>query len=363
MGHSATGEGTTNRQRLVQRAFASCTPIYATIELTLSCNLRCVHCYNFDRAEPQPKRAKGAELTPPEILSAIDQVATAGAMFVAFTGGEALLHPHVLDFVRRARERSCLVTLKSNGMLLEPARVRALKAAGVAKVDVSLYGGSAGTHDAFTRQLGSFDATVRGIRNAIDAGLRVSVAYCLVRSNAHEVERMIELAEQLGVSAGLDPQITARYDGTTSSLDERVDRATLESLYGGALARFVGPPDCNPDRSVQCSCARSVCAISSTGDVYPCIGAPIASGNLREQTFAEIWESSPELQRIRGLELDDFETCKPCPDRGYCRRSSGVAFVNTGNYTGVDEWTCMEANVLHELDRRKPAQVDETGES
>jgi len=92
-----------------------------------------------------------------------------------------------------------------------------------------------------------------------------------------------------------------------------------------------------------------VVAIASNGDVYPCIGAPIPSGNLRERPFAEIWRDSPQLQRIRDLALDDFEACKPCPDRPYCRRSSGVVYVNTGNYTGADEWTCMEASILHQL--------------
>lgn len=336
------------RGKLQRLAFDSCTPVNATIEVTLRCNLRCVHCYNFDRSVPYPKQREAAELTPPEIFSVIDQLADAGALFLAFTGGEAMLHPHILDFVRHGVKRRCQVTIKTNGVHLVE-RTADLVEAGAARVDVSLYGATAATHDGFTLAPGSFERTVAGVRAAKAAGMQVTVNLCIVKSNAAEIGDMVDLVKQLGVGCGIDPQITARYDGTTSSLDLRIDRETLAELYRGPLAPYVSVPQCSRDTAPQCSCARSVVAIASNGDVLPCVGAPIPSGNIRDKSFAEIWRDSPQLKRIRDLELDDFKTCQPCPDRSYCRRSSGVVYVNTGNYTGPEEWTCMEASVLHEL--------------
>jgi MoaA/NifB/PqqE/SkfB family radical SAM enzyme len=75
----------------------------------------------------------------------------------------------------------------------------------------------------------------------------------------------------------------------------------------------------------------------------------VPSGKLREQSFRAIWRESSQLRDIRDLRLEHFETCAPCPDRADCRRSSGVAFVNTGQYTGPEPFTCMEAQVLHQL--------------
>jgi radical SAM protein with 4Fe4S-binding SPASM domain len=103
-----------------------------------------------------------------------------------------------------------------------------------------------------------------------------------------------------------------------------------------------------------------VAGISAFGDVYPCIGAPIASGNLRRQSFHEIWSGSPQLNWIRGLRLDDFPTCKSCEHISHCRRSSGTIYNNTGQYTGParvgDDWTCMEAAVLHRIHDDSPTE-------
>jgi radical SAM protein with 4Fe4S-binding SPASM domain len=334
--------------KLYGLAFETCTPVSATIELTTKCNLRCVHCYNFDRAAPAP--VVTGSLTPAEIVDVIGQLADAGSLYLSFTGGETLLHPHLDDFIHHACGRTFAVSIKTNGTLLTATRAAQLAAAGAREVHVSLYGATAATHDAFVMQPGAFEKTVAGIRAAKAAGMDSRVSICLVRENASQVDAMLQLVEELGVRAGIDPQLTVRYDGTTSSLDHRVDRDTLLRLYRGPLRSLLGSPDCNPGRSVQCSCARAVCAISATGDVYPCIGSPIPSGNIRNQPFAEIWRTSPQLNRIRELTLDDFVTCKPCPDRAYCRRSSGVVYNNTGNYTGPEEWTCMEASVLRQVE-------------
>jgi radical SAM protein with 4Fe4S-binding SPASM domain len=342
---------TTRFDGVLRTAFERCVPLYVTFEITQRCNLRCVHCYNFDRERPYGRSAE--ELADEEILRILGEVHEAGCLFLSLTGGEVLAHPRLDDFIRCARSLGMKVTLKSNGTLLTDERVAALRDAGANAIDLSLYGAVAATHDAFVKQAGAHAATLDGARRARDAGIEVRLAVVVVRSNAGEVEAMLELSRELGVSCTVDPQLTARYDGTSSSLDLRVDGATLERLYRGPLRELLPAHGCHPGRSVQCSCARSVCGISAFGQVYPCIGAPIASGDLRRQSFAEIWRGSPELNRIRGLELSDFAACEPCGHRPHCRRSSGVIYNNTGRYTGPerfgDEWTCMEAELLHRL--------------
>jgi radical SAM protein with 4Fe4S-binding SPASM domain len=335
------------RSQLKRLAHERCIPLSVTMELTLRCPLRCAHCYNFDRSTPPPSPAA---LTDAEVLGIIDQLRDAGCMTVAFTGGEPLTHPSLDAFVAHAAARRLRVVLKSNATLLSAPRARRLVEAGCRAADIGLYGASARTCDAFTGIRGSFERALAGIRAALEAGIHVRLNFPIVRTNADEIDAMIGLAERLGAEIGLDPQITARYDGTRGSLDLRVDRATLERLYAGPLRQMRPSPCFDGAVGVQCNCARSVCGISSTAEVYPCIGAPLAAGNLRRQSFAQIWRDSPVLRRIRGLTLDDFAVCKPCPDRPWCRRNSGVAYVNTGNYTGPEPFTCMEANVLRGIE-------------
>lgn len=339
---------------LLTAAYQQYIPLFATVELTLRCNLRCKHCYNFDRERPIEPQQLARELTPPEIERLIDDLAEAGSLEISFSGGEALMHPHLEDFVRHARARSFAVRVKSNGMLLTQERVQRLAEAGVYAVDVSLYGADAVTHEALTARPGSFELTIAGVRNARAAGLKTSLSFCVTRANHAQIAAMIELAAALDVTFALDPQLTARYDGTTSSLEHRVDADTLEALYRGPLREYLGGPNCQMDRDMACSCGQAVVGVSATGEVYPCIGAPVPAGNLRDASFSEIWRTSPVLNRIRGLTMEDYPTCAICPDRPFCRRSNGVALVNTGEYTGLDPWTCKEAEILHRIHDEGP---------
>ena len=335
------------------RALRSYIPLNVTLELTLACNLRCIHCYNFDRAlSYHPTKEREEELTGAEVHRILDEVREEGCLYLAFTGGEALVHPNLDDFVRHAGRSGMMVTLKSNGTLLNPPTVQRLAAAGAAAIDISLYGADAPTHDAFVKMPGAFDRTVAGARTARDAGLLVKFNFVAMRQNVDQIERMIALTTEMGIPYGVDAQVRARYDGSRSSLDLRIDRAALDRLYRGPLRQFVPPAD-EQRNSVQCACARSVCGISAFGEVYPCIGAPIPSGNLRKQSFRDIWRDSPALNSIRGLRLKDFPACETCDHMKYCWRSSGVIYANTGNYTGPrvfgEDWVCMEAEVMHKI--------------
>lgn len=350
---------TTHDERIQLRAFEGCIPLNVTLELSMRCNLRCVHCYNFDRELAYlPGRARSEELSDSEIHRILDEVRAEGCLYFGFTGGEALLHPSLAEFVRHAAESGMAVRVKSNGTLLRADTVRALVEAGAASIDLSLYGATAATHDAFVKVAGAWQRTVEGAQRARDAGLAVRLNAIVVQSNAAEVQGMLELAAELGVSCNLDLQITARYDGSRSSLDLAVDRATLEALHRGPLHHLV-PGGAGARKSIQCACARSVCGVTCFGDVVPCIGAPMWSGSLREQSFHEVWTRSPQLSWIRGLTEDDFAACKDCAHLPYCRRSSGAIYSNSGVYNGPakfgDDFVCMEAEVLHQIhDARQP---------
>ena len=338
---------------LEARAYQQCIPLHVTFEITLRCNLRCVHCYNFDRDLPYlPGRGREQELSDAEIHRIIEEVREEGCLFLAFSGGEALVHPRIDHFIRHACGLGMDVRLKSNGTLLSRETVQRVAEAGASSVDISLYGADAATHDDFVKWTGAFQRTLEGAEAARDAGLATRFSFILLQRNAEQIPEMIRMSEAMGIPYSLDPQVTARYDGSRSSLDARADRSTLERLYRGPLRPLISTAP-NESPSVQCSCARSVCGITAFGEVYPCMGAPLLSGNLRTHSFHEIWRNSPTFQWIRGLGADDFATCRDCLHRPFCRRSSGAIYTNTGHYTGPEEfggdWTCMEAEVIHAL--------------
>ncbi len=334
---------------LQETAYERCIPLNVSLELTLRCNIRCTHCYNFDRNLPRPPSL--AELSYPEILGLLDELRQCGTLYLSLTGGEALVHPRFWDILDEAAARRFVITVLSNGTLLtEEICDRLTRYVALAGISLSLYGARPETHDSVTQVIGSFDRTWAGARRLKERGAGVLLKFILMKANAAEAAEMVRSAEDEGLPYTVDSSITGRYDGTRGSLDTRIDPATLESLYRGPLRREIRLRNPDPsDDEWKCNCARGNAGISATGDVYPCIATPLRAGNLREQPFPEIWKNSEAFQRIRALGLSDFKSCAPCSLKAWCRRVPGSAVLLHGDYTGVDPWDCREAQIIRDI--------------
>ncbi|HEY4186302.1 MAG TPA: radical SAM protein [Polyangia bacterium] len=343
-------------------------PLNVSLETTLECNIRCVHCYNFDRDEPRARRKsatacgsgaahEATQLSTDELLAVMGDVRAAGCLFLSLTGGEVLTHPDLFALLDRARDLNLAVQLLTNGTMLRPGIAGKLaRYPNLLGASISLYGASAGVHDGITQVVGSFVRTWEGVERLRAAGVAVRLKFIVMRQNAHETEAMMQMATARDFPYSVDLTITARHDGTDGSLAARVESAQLESLYRGPLRPLL-PPGRRPPPAAEtfnCNCARGNCAISATGDVYPCISVPWSAGNVRQQSFGDIWRGSPVFNHIRGLTLQSFAKCAPCPDRGYCTHDRGAAFNATGDYTGADPFLCETAALAHRLADEEP---------
>jgi radical SAM protein with 4Fe4S-binding SPASM domain len=343
--------------RVQDWAYQNLVPLNASIEITQRCNIRCLHCYNFDRDAPRPA-CDAPELSADEILRVMGELREAGCLFLMLTGGEILSHPELWRFLDRARELHMAVQLLTNGTMLQPGTAGRLAAyENLQGVSVSLYGATAAVHDAITQMPGSHRRTWEGIERLRRLGVIVRVKFILMRQNAHEAEAMRADADARGLPYLIDLTITARHDGSRGSLSTRIEREQLEGLYRGPLRDLAERACYEPtEESFPCNCARGSVAVTATGDVQPCISVPWRAGNVREQPFAEIWRSSPVFEQIRGFKMADYKSCAPCDHKGYCQRSRGAAFTASGSYTGVDPFVCSTAEIVHALADERAAR-------
>jgi radical SAM protein with 4Fe4S-binding SPASM domain len=363
------GDASGNRliSHVQEWAYANLVPLNVSIETTLDCNIRCLHCYNLDRdaptatapsdptsASPSPNEGcgpKAAPLSKDEILGLMTDLRRAGCLFLSLTGGEVLLHPDLFAFLDHARELNLAVQLLSNGTLLRPGITsRLARYPNLLGVSLSLYGATPEVHDAITQVKGSWRRTWMGAERLRQVGIAVRLKFIIMNSNAHEVAAMRANAAERGYPYMIDLNITARHDGSTTSLATRISEAQLEQLYRGPLNDLVPRRKGElAEEDFPCNCARGNCAISATGDVYPCVSVPLPAGNIRGQSFQQIWQSSPVFQRIRGLKMADYPSCAPCPHKTHCTRDRGAAFTASGSYTGVDPFICAGAKIAHSI--------------
>ncbi len=141
---------------------------YLRISLTDRCNLRCVYCMPKDGVQWQPL---ADQLSVEEIVRVVEAAAQGGVKRVRLTGGEPLVHPHVVEIVRRISSIPQIeeVSLTTNAMLLERL-AEPLADAGLTRVNISLDTLNRDRFKEITRG-GDIDRVWRGIAAAEHAHL------------------------------------------------------------------------------------------------------------------------------------------------------------------------------------------------
>lgn len=323
-------------QELGAIAFQNNIPLFTTIELSQDCNFRCGHCYNFDRLSSPKNPSDRPPLSFEEFKNVIDQVMQEGAFSICFTGGEVFLYSHLWDLVDHVVKKSGLVKLKSNASFIDIDLAHKILNHRVSSLEISLYGFSDESYEKFTMQKKMFSKVSNALKHLKDYGINITLNIILHRFNFHELESMILFAQELDAPFNFSDEMTKRYDGTDSSLDFNLTDDQLKQLLAGPYAHYFQINHDLKNHSFQCACARNVCGISYYGDVFPCIGAPIKAGNIKDTTFRSIWQTSDLFKEIRSITNESFKECIKCDVAQYCNRSSGSTYINTQNYYGCD---------------------------
>jgi AdoMet-dependent heme synthase len=341
--------------RLIARTVRKRRPLSVHFDLTYRCNERCVHCY-LDHEDH-------GEMTTGECVDALEQLAKAGAFFLTFSGGEIFLRPDLEELLVAARRLRFDVSLKTNALLITPARAEMLKRHGVRRVQISIYSNEAAIHDAITKVPGSLRRSLAAIPLLQELGIQVKIACPLMKQNLLAYRAVMALAEHLGVPYVLDMTITPMMDGSGAPLDHRVSiEALLPVLQDSTLhacgtkvmpADFGSAPalgsgvssglESSAYEDLPCSAGYNSCYVSPYGDIFACVQLPMAAGNLRNETFEEIWTNAPALERIRNVRESKLPVCSTCEIRSYCERCPGLAWMEGGDLLGAYERACALA--------------------
>lgn len=241
------------------------------LEITNICNLDCVFC-------PKTEREKRS-LSVSEFELLTDKLRGHIRFLYFHLMGEPLLHRHLPEFVRMAREKGFVPVLTTNGTLLDRAG-EALLDAMPHKVQISVHsheGNGMGAPEDYIGKLMSFS------RSAAERGtivvLRLWNRGGLDSANAYLLDLM----------AGYVPRPwKERYDGWRLA----------ENVYLEYDSAFEWPDsgrEASGDGEVFCYALRNQIGVLADGSVVPCCldhEGDIVLGNLFRQSLDEILASS-----------------------------------------------------------------------
>jgi radical SAM protein with 4Fe4S-binding SPASM domain len=321
-------------ERILEQAERSSVPVKVTFELTNRCNERCEMCYvDLDDLDD--------ELTTDEVFRILAELKRAGTLILTLSGGEIFTRRDALPIIRRTRELGMAPRVFTNGTLLRASHADALAEARVFVVEITVFSLDAEVHDKVTRIPGSLGRTLRAIRWLRERDVPVLIKAPLLSGLGDKARAVRDFAHEVGAQCRFDPTIVARYDLDTSPLGLRLDESELVEFC--VDPGFDAPVDPSgrqaPDpEGPMCATGRRTALISSKGLVYPCSQRYPAAGSLREQSFQEIWETSPLLMKLRNITVQDLDTCSGCSSFGTCGRCALNSLGEDGSFFGPNRW-------------------------
>ncbi len=220
----------------------------ALIQVETRCENACLSCHcaasNGDQQEA------GCELDA--IRQRLDRARFLGARELILSGGEPTMRSDLSSLISLAHAMGFeRVVLATNAQGLgDRATARRVIGAGVDAMVLDLHGPEASTHDAVAGRGGAWSATLRGLDEALKAGLkRIEINVALTRRNVHRLDATLRLARKLRVAAVHlqvpGPESQALALGEVPAWSElRSILADLFSHWGQGFATVQGAPLC-----------------------------------------------------------------------------------------------------------------------
>jgi len=349
-------------------------PFLVIWETTRACDLACRHC----RASAVTYR-NPFELSTAEAMSLMDEVRSFGQPLFVLTGGDPLKRPDTVELVAYGTSIGLRVALTPSGTpLMTEAVLGELKAAGLARLAISLDGSNAGIHDSFRGVSGSYAWTIRMLEAARNIGLTTQVNTTISRHNISDFDDLSSLMVTLGISlwsvffvvptgrathADLvtpeelediyhrmyDLSCTAPFD-IKSTAAPQYRRVILQRQVAERRARERMLPPVPLTAGVGFSLADGVgrargvndgdgfVFISHTGDVFPSGFLPLNAGNVRTSSLSSVYRESPLFRELRDRSKLKGK-CGVCEYKDVCGGSRARAYAMTNDYMESDP-TC-----------------------
>lgn len=340
-------------EALHRRGIAARTPSDATVEVTRRCPLACAHCYNnLPMADPEARRV---ELTYEEHCRLLDELAAAGSLWLCFTGGEIFARKDFLDIYTYAKEKGFIVTLFTNGTLINARIADHLAKFRPFAIEITLYGATRETYEAVTGIPGSYDRCLRGVHLLRERGLPLKLKTVAISINKHEIGAMKALASELGVGFKFDAMMTPRIDCSQSPLAVRLSpweivKMDLEDPVRVAgwkqfATRFAHLPELPGPRDEVYHCGGGVSsfAVDPEGKMSICVISHQDTYDLRRGSLRDGWDHF--LRGVRQKKTTRVTKCTHCRIKDLCGMCPANAELESGDPEAPIDFLCHVAHL------------------
>ncbi len=304
-------------------------PVNVTWEMTLKCNLKCIHCLS-DSGTPAEN-----ELTTQECRTLMDQLTQMKVFQVNIGGGEPFIREDFPGLLNYAHDKGLVTCVSTNGVLIDNSLAKELSKLKMLYLQVSLDGSTEDVND-LIRGKGTYKKILRGIETLSRHKVKFSINTVLTRLNFSQLEDLRQLAASFNAEmrvsrfrpSGRAKQSMDKIGPEKHQLEEFADWLADHDLVRTGDSFFCLTSENRRRKGLDmCGAAKMTCCISPDGSVYPCAflqEKPFLAGNVRDMSFQFMWDHSMVFSSLRNLSVDAclscarFEVCRGgCPAMAY----------------------------------------------
>lgn len=258
-------------------------PSAVGIEITNTCNLKCVECLSGSGRMTRPKGFMDEAL----FQKTIDELRPYLQNVNLYFQGESMMHPGFFELVEKCR--GLRTTLSTNGHFLDKDNAGKITSAGISHLTISLDGLTQESYSNYRRG-GDFERVVRGISNVAEAirvtgsKLRLEIQMLVSRHNEDQIAEMIYFAREN--NAVLKLKSMQVIDGENVEFWLPVEKRYRRYIREGNRYRL--------NSRLRNRCLRMWLnpVVTWDGNIVPCCfdkDADHIMGNLNTDTFHSVW--------------------------------------------------------------------------
>lgn len=277
------------------------------LELTSKCNNKCLHCYSSSDGFRDDDH-----VTHDRWMTLISEARKCGANSIQFIGGEPLLYPKWKELVLKANEEGFeYIEIFTNATLITDSHIEFFKKNNV-NIATTIYADNPEIHDKVTLNQGSFTKTLNALKKITNENIPVRVESIIMKANENEAENIKILLNDMGIYPKSPDVVRPTGRGDDDELlPTKYKKDPIRPPFYTSSWQFWQAHNYH-------SCLAGKIAITSAGDVIPCIFARNeVCGNVLNSSLDEILNGT-EIQKYWKTTKDHVKKCKDCEYRYAC---------------------------------------------
>ena len=299
-------------------------------EMTLKCNLNCIHCGS------SAGLSRANELSTKEALKVCEDLANIGTKGVALMGGEIFLRKDWYEISRKIKDLGMALSIVTNGYVNPKNFIQKMIKLEVNSLSMGL-DGTKKTHNLIRGKEDAFDKTIKFIDEANKSGLDpcpITTFHKINIKEFHEIKELV-LGKGLdwhiltGMAIGRFPKeqlLTKKEHHDLGLLIASAQKEySADRIIPGHVHGFHSEciPDITPYQKWNgCYAGITILGIRSNGDILGCETLPdeYIEGNVRKKSLREIWNDPKAFSYNRGFKISDLNGfCKECKYKKTCK--------------------------------------------